>query len=613
MDLSTREGRRAQGTRIQRAAEAAGLSLEELAKEIGCSRALIYQYVAGSTLAQPHRLQQIAARTGKSLSYFYAQGDDFEEQVEKAQAELVEERKRIQQEIERLQAERADLERRRLREAFEHLRELARAQELPADLKGLISTCERIISLGRELDDLRAVADAHLRIGNARIRLGEHDSARASLERAIDLFHQGGNREEELSARLSLANVLLQLGRPEAALEQSRMVAEAEDWWSRWKGTLCIGCVYEHLGEYRQALEQFDAALQIIDTSPDEQAATFGRLYVHANIANVYIDCGDYEAAAGIARECLDDAEKLSHREQHIEAQINLGVCAFALGRLGEAHQRLHRALEIARFVGDAGRTAVTRAWLCGLYASIGQYDTAKELGKDALQLALQTGSQRSVLYAHQHLGDAYLRSGRPREALYHYRQATSIARDQHVPYYEALLTERSGVAELRLGQPERAATLCGTALELSDRIGAREIEAAAHVGLSLAGLALGRMEEASRSAQRAIEIAVEIEVPELQARGHGALARMALERGEVGVADEHSAAAVARIDRLRADVRSHGLEDGLLEEEEREQVYLERARILALLGREEEARRFLEGAEWPPLERRFTAERASP
>src|ERR1035438_5688519 len=71
MDLSSKEGRREQGLRIQRTVERAGLSIEELAGRIGCSRALIYQYLAGSTLAQPDRLQQIAAECDVDLSYFY--------------------------------------------------------------------------------------------------------------------------------------------------------------------------------------------------------------------------------------------------------------------------------------------------------------------------------------------------------------------------------------------------------------------------------------------------------------------------------------------------------------------------------------------------------------
>src|SRR5512132_2335840 len=75
MDLSTKPGRREQGQRIQRAVERAGLSVEELANRIGCSRALIYQYLSGTTLAQPDRLQLIAAETGVPLAYFFGEGE----------------------------------------------------------------------------------------------------------------------------------------------------------------------------------------------------------------------------------------------------------------------------------------------------------------------------------------------------------------------------------------------------------------------------------------------------------------------------------------------------------------------------------------------------------
>src|SRR5438034_11085460 len=71
MDLSTRQGRREQGLLIQKAVERANLSAEELANRVGCSRALIYQYLSGTTLAQPDRLQQIASVTGVPLVFFF--------------------------------------------------------------------------------------------------------------------------------------------------------------------------------------------------------------------------------------------------------------------------------------------------------------------------------------------------------------------------------------------------------------------------------------------------------------------------------------------------------------------------------------------------------------
>ena len=316
------------------------------------------------------------------------------------------------------------------------------------------------------------------------------------------------------------------------------------------------------------------------------------------NTANVYIAC-DYRSLeiAGLPR-------RGSSASRAARAQINLGDAPWR-SAARRFHQR-HRALEIARFVGDTGRAAVTRAWLCGLHAAIGQYDVAKELGKDALQSALQTGSRRAVLYAHQHLGDAYRRSGMHREALYHYHQAQSTARDQHVAYYEALLLERCASVERRLGSPERAAALCGTALEMADRIGAQEVEAVAQICLAHCALALGRLPEAEQSGQRALAVATSIQTPDLQWQAHAVLGRVALERRQLEEASTHTAAAVAAIEALRQELRRADLEDTLLEEADREQVYLDRARVLEAAGHSSDARAFLEGAEWPPLLRRF-------
>src|SRR5438045_8819566 len=99
MDLSNRQGRREQGQRIQTAVERAGLSVEELANRIGCSRALIYQYLSGTTLAQPDRLQLIARETSVPLAYFFGVTDG----GEKPPAEAPDVRRSMAETIRRLE------------------------------------------------------------------------------------------------------------------------------------------------------------------------------------------------------------------------------------------------------------------------------------------------------------------------------------------------------------------------------------------------------------------------------------------------------------------------------------------------------------------------------
>src|SRR5438046_2619573 len=133
MDLSTRQGRREQGILIQKVVERAGLSVEELANRIGCSRALIYQYLSGTTLAQPDRLQQIASVAGVPLAYFYS-------------GELADEPKRGKRGA-------ADFAASRVAERIQQLEELAKSQESPPDWSALASTCERVLGLAPQAYD----------------------------------------------------------------------------------------------------------------------------------------------------------------------------------------------------------------------------------------------------------------------------------------------------------------------------------------------------------------------------------------------------------------------------------------------------------------------------
>jgi hypothetical protein len=84
---------------------------------------------------------------------------------------------------------------------------------------------------------------------------------------------------------------------------------------------------------------------------------------------------------------------------------------------------------------------------------------------------------------------------------------------------------------------------------------------------------------------------------------------RVASEQGEGENAAEQGAAAVSSLESVRADLRRCDGEDAMLEEQERELIYLDYARVLEALGRRSEALALLESAEWPPLLRRFAGE----
>ncbi|NUQ00913.1 MAG: helix-turn-helix transcriptional regulator, partial [Armatimonadetes bacterium] len=204
MDLGTRAGRAEQGKRIEAAAEAAGLSLAELARRLGCSRALLYQYISGQVLAQPDRLQAIATLCDRSLAWFYA---DQGESLPAAERDAELERLRRELETEQLAFERS-----RGRELVEQLESLADAQASPPDFTALRRTCERLVERARDLDQPERLAAAEFRLGNACYALGDLEATRSAMSQAIAHYRELGLLGPERSARQTLGAALAGLG-----------------------------------------------------------------------------------------------------------------------------------------------------------------------------------------------------------------------------------------------------------------------------------------------------------------------------------------------------------------------------------------------------------------
>jgi tetratricopeptide (TPR) repeat protein len=633
MDLSTRQGRREQGQRISQAIERAGLSVEELAGRIGCSRALIYQYLSGTTLAQPDRLQQIARECGVPLTFFYA---ETLEEAETAPAAGGREAAGITP-PEEVAA--------RLNDSLRAFQELAAAQEGPPDYRALAATCERILSLAAQLDDRPTQARAQLRLGNALLGSADYPRAADALARAVALAVEVGAAESETSARQSLGKALVALGRPNEAWEEFARIAAGSDFTGRWQGTLSLGCIHEMRGEYPQAMQRFDEAASLLEEGAASGQASpttvaIGLLYVNANRVNVYLDEGDLQSARPLAEKCLVDAESLGIAEQHLEAYLNLAWCDFAQGRWTQAHHSLTTMLQLARFVGDQGRETLARAWLGLFLAAAGDYDAAIAHGKDALAMALSRGDRRAELYAQLALADAYTgQTRRDSEARYHTNQALAVATALRHDRDEIECRLRLARLSAQTGDLNEAREAADRALALARRLGARHLESLARLwraealrrsvppepeaaGSSEAapapqaatGETMTLLTQTRQEALTALQSAEALGLSEARWRALATLAALALRASppDSAEAETRLRAALPILEGLRAALREAGIPDTLLENEECAAVYEQLVRLLRQSGRAEEAETFLEQTGWPPLTARLAAGEAA-
>jgi tetratricopeptide (TPR) repeat protein len=585
MDLSTRQGRREQGLLIQNAVEQAGLSVEELANRIGCSRALIYQYLSGTTLAQPDRLQHIARETGVSLAYFFGT------------AETSASRSATN--------EQADV-RRAISDSIRRLEELARYQSSPVDWQAVASTSEQIVSLASQAEDREAEARALLNLGRARVRMGEFSRATDPLFTAIDLFAGAGQGALEADARQVLGHALLSLGRAAEARDQFTRVAGGDQWQARWSGAVSLAAVAEQVGDYREAMARCDEAASILEEGISSQDIARGMLYVNANRVNLYMAGGDFLSARALAEKCLSEAEAQGNSDQHLEARLNLGMCAVWLGDWAAAHRTLTASAQLARFLGDRSREAMARATLAILLAALCDCNPSIEQAKDALAAALSQGDHRAELFAQMALADAYFALDRDSEARYHANQALAVASSLRLALYETECRSRIARLSIQLDDLEEAEEALSRALRSADRLGARHLEAEATLLQAELRLKRGERAGAEESAAKALQLSEEMDLkPQVWAaelmrarvlhtkpKAHAEQSLYATER------------AVASIERVRVQLRDAGIADTMLEDRQRLAGYQLRVDLLHELGRDDEADEFIENAAWPPLSR---------
>jgi transcriptional regulator with XRE-family HTH domain len=580
MDLSTRQGRREQGLLIQRAVEQAGLSVEDLATRIGCSRALIYQYLSGTTLAQPDRLQLIARETGVPLSYFFDG-----EMPAGPGAETPEARRPIADSIRRLE-------------------ELSRYQASPPDWQAVASTSEQIISLAAQAGEAEARGGALLALGQARIRMGDFSRATAPLSEAVEIFSQLGNSPAEVDARQTLGHAYLSTGRISEARAQFSLVAASERWQARWSGAVSLAAVAEQAGDYREAMAKCDEAAAIIDEegAPGERAR--GMLYVHANRVNLYVAGGDFRSARALAQQCLVEAEAQGNSDQHLEARLNLALCAYWLGEWSQAHRELTGAIQLARFLADKGREAMARAALAILLAAMCDCEPSIEQAKDALAAALSQGDHRAELFAQLALTDAYYALDRDSEARYHANQALAVANALRLPLYEVEARLRVARLALRLHDFEEARDSLGRALASAERLGARHLAADGQLVQGEWRLLEADAAGAMAAAERAVRLASEMELRPMLWHANGLLARAAMAKAPADCESAVAASerAVLGIEAEREQLRDAGIADTMLEDRQRLELYRIRVECLNALGRDAEARDFIESAAWPPL-----------
>jgi hypothetical protein len=432
MDLRTPEGKLELGRRIHSAIAEAGFdSLPRFAQALGCSRALIYQYVKGDVLVQADRLQHIGELTGRSLEWFFTprhNGDCAETQ--KLREELSQARARVEELEQALSLSRgalAEQDVRRRLESMDLLRRLCLALRRAGDAAGILEHAPRWRELAQGLDDTASRLDAELQLAHAWFEAGEARRAEEAASRVIQEAEQGGLARTAQSARQELVRALEAAGDMERARAEAARLAAEERWWPRWSGTVSLAALHERVGELEAARAHLRAAAEVIEADwPSTEYLALARAYLMSGRANVLLAAGDYRRAAEENEALRALAAQAGLADQLREATLNAGIIALRLGNLAEAEAELSRLADWAAMSADARTGALAMAFQSELHRRSGDLAAARLRAMAAVDAATDAGRGHLLAEAELALGLVATEEGRMDEARYHLHRCRS-------------------------------------------------------------------------------------------------------------------------------------------------------------------------------------------
>jgi len=437
MDLSTAHGRKELGRRIQSAIVAAGYdSLPAFAERLGCSRALIYQYVNGEVLAQLDRLQLIGELTGRSLEWFLAEDQEVASvsgaELRRLQDQLATARERVEELEAMLLAERGARlrgEERARASQLELIGEVVGAWRRAGQADRLQDAALRMLELARSAGDEPAMLRAELSAGHATWEIGQLDRAREHLGRALELAERLGDSRARLSVAQELVRVHQALGQPDRAREHAEQVAASDQWWSRWSGLLSLAALDEQTGDLDRAEQRLAAVGEIIaePDAPAEHVPT-ALTYLQSNRVNVALARGRYQQALAESEELRDLAGRALLPDQLREAALDLGIAYMRLGDLAAAGAQLARLDEWAQMAGDRRAAALARVFEGERLTRAGELPAAKRTCLQALESAMETGPGHVIAEAELALAGVYLAEGALDDAEHQFRRCADRA-----------------------------------------------------------------------------------------------------------------------------------------------------------------------------------------
>jgi tetratricopeptide (TPR) repeat protein len=266
-----------------------------------------------------------------------------------------------------------------------------------------------------------------LELGHIEREQSNTDAAMECFNKALALFQQVAYRKGESEAAGGIGNVYQHLGEyPQAIAYYQQALTTAREVGDRHNEGIQlgnIGVVYQNLGDTQKAIEHYRNAIQIHREIGNRRREG---IYL-GNLGNLYQDVGDYPAAIEHFEQTISIARDIGNKRSEGSALGNLANTYQRLGEYSKAIEHYQQAIQIHRDIGNLRNEGIHLGSLGIVCQKLGDLPTALEHFTQAIRIAREIGNRRSEGIHLGNLGDLHLEQHRFDDAESALRQAISI------------------------------------------------------------------------------------------------------------------------------------------------------------------------------------------
>jgi CHAT domain-containing protein len=246
-----------------------------------------------------------------------------------------------------------------------------------------LQTLEQALALYRERGDRRGESAAMSSLADIYLAIGQYGRAIDFSQQALAIAREIGNRVNEAENLVSLGNIYYVVGQYEQAVDlyqQALATAHGVNYYDIEANVFSgLGSAYAAIGDYDRAIDFHQQALTI-DHGDNPLVASL------SSLGNIYFAVGDYERAIDFYQQVLAFYRRnIGENELGIGNRIDEGSTLYSLGNAYGAREDYERAFDfyqqsliIARAVDDRLLEANTLSSLGATYFSINQFAQAE-------------------------------------------------------------------------------------------------------------------------------------------------------------------------------------------------------------------------------------------